>query len=99
MTPLFKKLNYTMQQTIVVINSPKSFATELTKMAKEATIKKTTTALTNIEFVICFVTQQQEIDDFIALNCKKLKGDATFWFCYRKTSSKNYACNFDRDTG
>jgi hypothetical protein len=99
MTPLFKKLNFKLQTNIVAINSPKSFDIELEEMSKIATIEKQLTKVIETEFVICFVTTKDEIDNFIEKIYSKLKGDAIIWLCYPKMTSKNYNCNFNRDTG
>jgi hypothetical protein len=99
MTPLFKKLNYKNQPTIVAIHSPKSFANELTQMAAEASIIDNLKKVKKIDFAICFVTTQKEIDDFVAAIHGKLNADAVLWMCYPKMSSKKYSCDFNRDTG
>jgi len=99
MTPLFKKLNFKLQTNIVAINSPKSFDIELEEMSKIATIEKQLTKVIETEFVICFVTTKDEIDNFIEKIYSKLKGDAIIWLCYPKMTSKNYNCNFNRDRG
>ena len=99
MTPLFKKLNYKEQTNIVAINSPKAFDNELEEMSTKATIIKNLTEIIEIEFVICFVTTQVEIEQFISSIDQKLKGDAIIWLCYPKMTSKNYKCDFNRDSG
>ncbi|GDX45109.1 hypothetical protein LBMAG24_04360 [Bacteroidota bacterium] len=86
MTPLFKKLNYKEQPNIVAINSPKTFDNELEEMSKRATIIK--------EFM-----EVIEIEQFISAIYQKLKGDAVIWLCYPKMTSKNYKCDFNRDSG
>jgi hypothetical protein len=99
MTSLFKKLNYKNQLNIVVINSPKTFDIELKEMANHAKIITTLSKAQDVEFAMCFATTQSEIDSFITNVYPKLKGDATIWLCYPKMSSKNYKCEFNRDTG
>lgn len=99
MTPLFKKLNYKEQPNIVAINSPKTFDNELEEMSKRASIIKNLMEVIEIEFVICFVTTQIEIEQFISAIYQKLKGDAVIWLCYPKMTSKNYKCDFNRDSG
>ncbi len=99
MTPLFKKLNFKEQSAIVVINSPKAFDSELEEMSALTTIKKQLTEVKETEFVMCFVTTQNEIENFIPEIYPKLKGDAIIWMCYPKMTSKNYKCDFNRDTG
>jgi hypothetical protein len=99
MTPLFKKLNYKEQSIIAAINSPKTLDNELEGMSKTATIIKNITDVVETEFAICFVTTENEIDAFISAIYQKLKGDAIIWICYPKMTSKNYKCDFNRDTG
>jgi len=99
MTPLFKKLNFKDQKTILVINSPASFAAELSEMATFAEIQKEVKETAEIEFTICFLSSKKEIEDFMESVKNKLKGDATIWLCYPKGSSKKYKCDFNRDTG
>lgn len=99
MTPLFKKLNYKDQKEILAVNAPKSFADELTAMNANAKIVTDLQEASNVEFAICFLTTQPEIDDFMSKMDEKINGDATIWLCYPKASSKKYTCDFNRDTG
>ena len=99
MNSLFKKLNFKNQSHIVVLNAPQSFEKELQEMQDIASIITDIQQVQEIEFSLCFVTTQTEIDAFIASIHTKLIGDATIWICYPKTSSKKYTCNFNRDTG
>jgi hypothetical protein len=99
MTPLFKKLNFKNHAAIVAINYPKSFEAELNAMKEIAPIIKSITKVKEIDFAMLFVTQQKEIDVLIKEIYPKLKGDAVLWFCYPKGTSKNYKCDFNRDTG
>lgn len=55
--------------------------------------------ISGIDFAIVFVTKQNEIDENIKKIFPKLNGDAILWFCYPKGTSKNYKCDFNRDTG
>ncbi len=99
MTPLFNKLNYKNQSEILVLHSPESFEIELKIMADVATIYKDDQTITQIDFVLIFVTQLKEIDENISRLYSKLNGDAVLWFCYPKGTSKKYRCDFNRDTG
>jgi hypothetical protein len=99
MTPLFKKLNFKNHSAIIAINSPKSFEVELNAMKEIVPIIESIKKVKEIDFVLLFVTQQKEIDVLIKEIYPKLKGDATVWFCYPKGTSKNYKCDFNRDTG
>lgn len=99
MTPLFKKLNFKNQTAILALNASSSFNEELAEMAKEAEIIHEVHAINEIDFAIAFVTTQQEIDHLGPVLHSKLNGDAILWMCYPKGTSKNYTCDFNRDTG
>ncbi len=99
MTPLFKKLNFKDHSHIVSINSSQTFKQELQKMESITHIVADTVHIKEIEFILCFVTTQSEIDTFISENNHKFIGDTIIWLCYPKASSKRYTCEFNRDTG
>jgi hypothetical protein len=77
----------------------KSFEVELNAMKEIAPIIQSIKKAKDIDFALLFVTQQKEIDVLIKEIYPKLKGDAALWFCYPKGTSKNYKCDFNRDTG
>ncbi len=99
MTPLFKKLNFKNQKSIVAINHPESFEAELKQMSKLAEIIYDVKKVKTIEFVICFATKQTELDAQLKQYKNKLALDAIVWMCYPKGTSKKYTCDFNRDTG
>jgi hypothetical protein len=96
MTPLFKKLNYKNQIAIHVLNAPTSFDEELEKM-KEFTQVKTSCSTSN--FILVFVTKEQEVANYAKQVKNFLETDGVVWFCYPKQSSKKYKCEFNRDNG
>lgn len=99
MTPLFKKLNFKNHKEMLVLHAPDSFQQELQQMAGIAAVLQSTEAIENIEFAIVFVLRKDEIESALSAIYPKLKGDAILWFCYPKTSSKKYRCDFNRDSG
>jgi hypothetical protein len=99
MTDLFKKLNYKNQPVILALNPPKSFDNELNTMSDLAKIFKSENEIAEIELALVFVTKQHEIDEIITRIYPMLIGDTILWFCYPKGTSKNYKCDFNRDTG
>lgn len=99
-TPLFKKLNYNNHNELLVINAPASFEIEIEKMLPLAYVYRSLEEFKGTtKFIICFVTEQDQIETFSAQIIPKLKGDTVFWFAYPKASSKKYRCNFNRDKG
>ncbi|MBW4482203.1 MAG: hypothetical protein KME14_06645 [Tildeniella torsiva UHER 1998/13D] len=98
MTPLFKKLNLKAQTEILVVNAPASFESELAALEGVA-VQRSPAAPEVITFALAFVTQQSEVDGLATAIAPQAPGDAILWFAYPKASSKNYACEFNRDTG
>jgi hypothetical protein len=98
MTQLFKKLNLSNQESILVLNAPESFESELLtlegiKIARKVTSKTVTT------FAIGFAVSRQECDQVAAQLIKASVGDAILWIAYPKGTSKKYKCDFNRDSG
>jgi hypothetical protein len=99
MDAVFKKLNLKNQKAVVVVNVPDSFQVNLDSIRDETTVIDTLEGLSEIEFILLFVTRQSEIDHLILTIAPLLKGDALVWMCYPKGTSKKYKCDFNRDTG
>jgi hypothetical protein len=99
MDAVLKKLNYKGQQQIFVLNAPPSFDTSLNALADTTTIHRTIRETDEVEFAIGFATRQQEVNEMAQAIAPKLKGDAIFWICYPKGTSRKYTCEFNRDTG
>ena len=99
MSEVLKKMNYKNQKEIYVINNPISFEYELNLLDSSIKIVKSIDDNSEIEFVIGFAIKQKELDDLVELVSPRLKGDAIFWIVYPKSTSKNYKCEFNRDTG
>ncbi len=98
MTPLFKKLNLKQQTEILVLNAPESFEAELVDL-DQIIIRRAVQDVEEIQFALAFVTQQEEVNTIATAIARKVSGDAVFWFAYPKATSKNYRCDFNRDTG
>ncbi len=99
MNPLLKKLNFKDQKEVVVLNAPSSFQKEMKAFLEFADVITDVKKLKEINFAIVFATTKEQIDNSIKLISPKLKGDAVVWYTYPKGTSKNYTCNFNRDTG
>lgn len=98
MSAIFKKLNLKDQTEIVVLNAPASFEPELTALA-EVNVQRKVQGVKALNFALAFVTKQAEVDALAAALAKRAQGDALLWFAYPKGSSKQYKCEFNRDTG
>ena len=98
MTAIFKKLNLKDQAKIVVLNAPSSFEAELAYV-EGVEIRRRLTGIKTLTFALAFVTKQKEVDTLAEGITAKAEGDAILWFAYPKGTSKNYTCDFNRDTG
>ena len=99
MDAVFKKLNLKNQKTVVILNAPVSFETNIDSIRDQASAVTSLEGISEIEFIMVFVTKQTEIDDVVPKVAPLLKGDAVLWMCYPKGTSKKYKCDFNRDTG
>ena len=97
MTPLFKKLNLTDQSEIIVTDAPPSFETELAQLDSIKVVRKTQ-GIKNVSFAIFFVQTLAGVTR-AAKTLTKAPDDPVIWFAYPKGTSKNYKCEFNRDTG
>ncbi|HEX2535172.1 MAG TPA: hypothetical protein VHK69_15610 [Chitinophagaceae bacterium] len=99
MKPLFKKLNLTHQKEIVVLQAPESFRPELDALDGSVTVYTEPEQVRSTGFVLLFATRQKELDALVPKMAGRLEGDGILWCCYPKKSSRNYTCDFNRDTG
>ena len=99
MDPVFKKMNFKAHEHILVLNAPDSFNENMKAMNGLTNFYNDPEQLKSIVFVIAFVTKQAEIDELVPLLVPRLEGDALVWLCYPKGTSRNYQCDFNRDTG
>ena len=98
MPGVFKKLNLRDQREILVVNPPASFEAQLSTLSG-VTIVRDPAKVKAVSFSLAFVSKQTELDRLSEIIAAKAVGDALIWFAYPKKSSKNYTCEFDRDTG
>lgn len=99
MTPLFKKLNFKDQASILLINAPDSFQEESRAMSAFTQVIFQVDGVQKPPFALAFALSQKEVDELAALFAEKTEGDAILWIAYPKGSSKRYKCDFNRDTG
>jgi len=99
MDPIFKKMNYKEQKEVCVINAPKSFKPNLDAIKSTAKVIRNLGKVDKIDFILVFATEKSQIDDITPKIADNLDGDGLVWFAYPKGTSKNYKCDFNRDTG
>lgn len=98
MSPIFAKLNLKAQREILVVDAPSSFEPELASLAG-ITVIRDLERIAKTAFALLFATRQAEVDDLSRVIVDKLEGDAILWFAYPKGTSRNYRCDFNRDSG
>ncbi|MBS1809430.1 MAG: hypothetical protein JST84_14825 [Acidobacteria bacterium] len=99
MDTLLKKLNLKENEKVLLVNVPKNLSALTDAFKAQATVKTKTKASDEFTFTLAFVTKQAEVDELAATITPVTKGDAAVWFAYPKGTSKNYKCEFNRDTG
>jgi hypothetical protein len=98
MSDVFKKLNLGGQAVIHVLDAPGSFEQELARLPG-VDVKRTLGANDRTTFALAFVQTQQALDTASARMTRAADGDAIVWIAYPKGTSKNYRCEFNRDSG
>ena len=98
MTPLFKKLNLGSHTSILLLNAPDSFESEIAAL-EGVTVIRDPSQLSLIPFLLSFVQTLAEVEMIAASLPPTSLGDVVVWFAYPKGSSKRYRCEFNRDTG
>ncbi len=101
-SPIFAKLNLKDQTGVVVLNGPPSFDIELVTLQNveiHRAVPSSGETPVEVEFAIAFTTTQAEVNAAAAAVAAAMPGDGILWLAYPKGSSKNYTCEFNRDTG
>lgn len=99
MDAVFKKMNFKDSPTVVVINAPASFESNIEIMKEWAIFYRNLSLVESTNFIIAFCTMQHEVDAVAVEAATKLVGDGLLWFAYPKGTSKKFTCDFNRDTG
>jgi hypothetical protein len=95
---VFEKLNLKDQQEILVVNAPASFEQEIQRL-DGVVVQRDPKQIAVVHFALAFATRQETLDQLIRLLVARAEGDAVLWFAYPKGTSRNFSCDFNRDTG
>ena len=99
MDPVFKKLNFKAQEQIIVLNAPASFDSNLDAISEFTQIHRQLPPQEAIEWLLAFVTLQQEVETLSKAISEQISGDLLLWLAYPKKSSKRYQSDINRDYG
>ncbi len=98
MPTVFTKLNLKDQRSLLILNAPESFESEIAAL-QGVTVHRSAASLKSLDFALAFGTKLKDVEAFAKIVAKRASGDAVIWFAYPKGSSKRYTCEFNRDTG
>jgi hypothetical protein len=99
MSAVFKKLNYKAQPIIHILDAPASFLPELKEINEPVDVKNALSENEISEFILCFCTQQKQVDTLALKAARAFQGDGLLWIAYPKGTSRKYTCDFNRDNG
>ncbi|MDP4145940.1 MAG: DUF3052 domain-containing protein [Bacillota bacterium] len=93
MNPVLKKIKYTEQNPVLILNAPEEYQDVLKDINSEihTEIKGT------YKFIQVFVKSMDEVKSVIEDVTSALDGDGYLWICYPKGTSKKYKSDCKRD--
>lgn len=98
MNPLIKKLGIKPPAVLHLLQVPQELFTLFTGI-EGLEVQQGMPEVPGLHTIMVFCTQQAEVDAYASRAHALLQGDAMLWMAYPKGSSKQYKCNFNRDTG
>jgi hypothetical protein len=99
MKNLLDKLNYKGQKRISVLNSEDQFIQSISGNLKDVVIDQKIDPRFPYDFIMIFVKNQSDVENYAPITVHNLKADGVLWFCYPKKTSKIYKSEIDRDHG
>jgi hypothetical protein len=95
-TTLINKLRIGPGQSMLVLNAPEGYISELGELPEGAKISQAAEGV--FDFVQLFVRSIAELEELAPSALKSINFDGLLWFCYPKQSSKNKT-DINRDSG
>jgi hypothetical protein len=92
--PLLKKLQYKGQSPVLVVDAPAEMAKLLKGLEGEVHQKPKA----EYEFLLLFTMRAAHLEASLRAVAPHVKGDAMFWVCYPKGTSKKYSAEVNRDS-
>ncbi|MET2011682.1 hypothetical protein ABXJ56_09045 [Microbacterium chocolatum] len=97
--PLVAKLNVGSADPVFVVNVPPQLDDLVAALEADRDVRRSLVDAKDAGFVLGFATTQAEVDAIAERVGVGTTGDAVVWIAYPKATSKNYVCEFNRDTG
>lgn len=99
MNAIIKKLQYKLQEQVLVVNAPTEFKEVLADWRKTARVHTEPHNGTTYSFVLVFVKSEDDVRAAAQKFIPLLEPDAVSWMAYPKKTSKKYKSNITRDAG
>jgi hypothetical protein len=99
MDDILKKLRYTEQERIAVINAPAGFSERIEKLLPGVQIDTAINARYLYSFMIAFTPRAEDVRILGPSCIHNLGDDGKLWMVYPKGSSKNHTSDINRDRG
>jgi hypothetical protein len=99
MNAIIKKLQYKLQEHVLIVNAPPEFREVLADWKRTAKVHTEPTSGATYSFVLVFVKTEAEVKAAAKKYIPLLKPDAVSWMAYPKKTSKNYKAEITRDSG
>ncbi len=97
MNSFFNRLHYSGQKTILCIDFPEEFQTQLQQMRNECEIHTTPFEDMIYEYIIVFATNQDELKQKAALILPQTNLSTVLWFCIPKYNAKEIETDFPKN--
>jgi hypothetical protein len=99
MNAIIKKLQYKLQEHVLIVNAPPEFREVLADWKRTAKVHTEPTSGATYSFVLVFVKTEAEVKAAAKKYIPLLEPDAVSWMAYPKKTSKNYKAEITRDSG
>ena len=99
MNAIIKKLQYKLQEHVLIVNAPPEFKDVLADWKKTAKIHTEPSKGAVYSFMLVFVKTEAEVKAAAKKFIPFLEPDAVSWMAYPKKSSKKYTAEIHRDSG
>lgn len=99
MDPVFKKMNFKDQPSLLVLHAPESFRQHLEAISEIAELQESPETGKKYPFAVVFAVSAEELTARGELALRHLtEEDPIFWLAYPKKSSKKYTSDINRDS-
>lgn len=99
LNPVIKKLQYKLQEEVLIVDAPSEFKVVLLDWKKTARIYTAASGKKTFSFALIFVINETDVKKAAANYIKLLEPDAVSWMVYPKKTAKKYISDISRDNG